>query len=105
MPSSSPRRDWHSSMIVPTNSLGASTVDVTTGSRTSRILPPGNSLGLVTRISVRSSIVTSYSTLGAVEISSRSNSRSSRSRTISRWSSPRNPTRKPNPSATEVSGS
>ncbi len=34
---------------------------------------------------------------------SRSNSRSSRSRMISRWSSPKNPQRKPKPSAAEVS--
>ena len=105
MPFISPRRDWHSSMTVPTNSLGVRIVALTTGSRTSLILPAGNSLGLVTRTSVRSSMVTSYSTFGAVEIRSRPNSRSSRSRTISRCNSPRKPTRKPKPSATDVSGS
>ena len=48
---------------------------------------------------------TRYTTFGAVEIRSRSNSRSRRSRTISKCSSPRNPHRNPNPSAAEVSGS
>ena len=42
---------------------------------------------------------------GAVVIRSRSNSRSSRSWTISMWSRPRKPQRKPKPSAAEVSGS
>ena len=32
MPPSSPRRDWHSSMIVPMNSLGVMIVVLTTGS-------------------------------------------------------------------------
>ncbi len=36
---------------------------------------------------------------------SRSDSRSNRSRTMSMWSRPRKPQRKPNPSATDVSGS
>jgi hypothetical protein len=35
-------------MIAPMNSLGARIVARTTGSRTSAILPSGNSLGLVT---------------------------------------------------------
>ena len=46
-------------MIAPMNSLGARIVARTIGSRTSAILPPGNSLGLVTTISLPSSIVTS----------------------------------------------
>ncbi len=45
-----PRRSWHSSMTVPMNSLGTRIVALTTGSRTSAILPPGNSDGLVTMI-------------------------------------------------------
>ena len=53
-----PRRDWHNSMTVPTNSLGVRIVAETTGSRTSRILPSGNSLGLVTVWTTRSSVVT-----------------------------------------------
>ena len=40
-------------------------------------------------------VSTRYSTLGAVTIRERSNSRSSRSCTISRWSMPRKPQRKP----------
>ena len=51
------------------------------------------------------STTTRYTTFGAVEIRSRSNSRSSRSREISMCSRPKNPQRNPNPSATEVSGS
>ncbi len=58
MPSREPRRAWHSSMIEPMNSLGASTVARTTGSCTSAILPSGNSLGLVTVCSVPSSMIT-----------------------------------------------
>ncbi len=59
MPSRVPRLPWQSSMIAPMNSLGARMVARTLGSRTSAILPPGNSLGLVTTISVPSSIATS----------------------------------------------
>src|SRR4028119_2213346 len=44
-----------------------------------------------------------YTTLGAVVMRSRSYSRVSRSWMISRWSSPRNPQRKPKPSAALVS--
>ncbi|SKU54720.1 Uncharacterised protein [Mycobacteroides abscessus subsp. abscessus] len=105
MPPSSPRRDWHSSMIEPMNSLGAITVVLTTGSNTDRILPSGQMDGLVTIISVLSSLTTRYTTLGAVEMRSRLNSRSRRSRVISMCSNPRKPQRNPKPSATEVSGS
>ncbi len=59
MPSRVPRRCWHSSMIAPMYSLGARIVARTTGSRTSAILPPGNSQGLVTVICLPSSMVTS----------------------------------------------
>ena len=48
MPSRVPRRPWHSSMTAPMCSLGVITVARTTGSKTSAILPSGNSLGLVT---------------------------------------------------------
>jgi hypothetical protein len=58
MPRRVPRRVWHSSMIAPMNSLGARTVARTTGSKTSSILPSGNSLGLVTVCSLPSSITT-----------------------------------------------
>ncbi len=58
MPRSVPRRCWHSSMIAPMNSVGASTVARTTGSKTSLILPSGNSLGLVTVTSLPSSRTT-----------------------------------------------
>ncbi|CFS38402.1 Uncharacterised protein [Mycobacterium tuberculosis] len=70
-----------------------------------RILPSGQSDGLVTRISVPSSLCTRYTTLGEVEIRSRPNSRSRRSRVISMCSRPKKPHRNPKPSATEVSGS
>ena len=49
--------------------------------------------------------VTRYSTFGVVASSSRSYSRSRRSRTMSMCSRPRNPQRKPKPSAWDVSGS
>ncbi len=58
MPSSTPRRLWHSSMIAPMCSLGDRTVALTTGSYTMPILPSGNSLGLVTRCSSPVSMTT-----------------------------------------------
>ena len=105
MPPSSPRRDWQSSMIVPMNSLGLMIVILTTGSYTVRTLPAGQTDGFVTIVSAPSSSTTRYTTFGEVEIRSRSNSRSSRSRLISMCKRPRKPQRKPNPSATDVSGS
>ena len=65
----------------------------------------GSSDGFDTTCSEPSVLVMWYSTDGAVEMSDRPNSRSSRSRTISMWSRPRKPQRKPKPSAPEVSGS
>ena len=65
----------------------------------------GMSVGLWSASTLPSVSVTSYSTLGIVASSSRSYSRSSRSRTMSMCSRPRKPQRKPNPSASEVSGS
>ena len=59
MPLMTPRRAWHSSMMAPTNSLGARMVAETIGSRTSAILPAGYSLGLVTWTTFLSSSVTS----------------------------------------------
>jgi hypothetical protein len=50
-------------------------------------------------------VVTWYTTPGAVAISARSNSRSSRACTMSACSRPRKPQRKPKPSASLVSGS
>ena len=76
------------------------------GSRISRIFDgSGMSVGLWTGTTSPPSSSTSTSTLGIVVISSRSYSRSSRSRTMSMWRRPRKPQRKPNPSASEVSGS
>ena len=63
------------------------------------------SAGEWTTSSLPSVSVTSYSTFGVVASSSRSYSRSSRSRTMSMWSRPRKPQRKPKPSAWLVSGS
>ena len=65
----------------------------------------GISDGFETSITEPSPLVMWYSTDGAVEISDRPNSRSRRSRTISMWSRPRKPHRKPKPSAPDVSGS
>ena len=59
MPRSVPRRDWHSSMIVPMYSDGARIVARTIGSRTSPTLPSGYSDGFVTTTSWPSSRVTS----------------------------------------------
>src|SRR5207247_4498375 len=50
-------------------------------------------------------VVTRYTTVGVVLMSSNPYSRSSRSWMISMWSNPRNPQRKPKPSASDVSGS
>ncbi len=58
MPDNCPRRPWHNSMIVPTNSDGAMIVHLATGSKTSLILPSGQSDGLVTTSSVPSSMCT-----------------------------------------------
>ena len=55
----------------------------TMGSKMVRDLPSGQSDGLVTICSAPSSMITRYTTLGAVEIRLRSNSRSRRSRVIS----------------------
>ena len=106
MPACVPRRSWQSSMICPMYSLGARIEARMYGSRTSAMRTgSGMSVGLWTGIIEPSVSVTSNSTDGIVAISSRSYSRSRRSRTMSMCSSPRNPQRKPNPSASEVSGS
>ena len=61
--------------------------------------------GLSTSCVSPSVVVTRYSTPGAVVTRSTSNSRSSRSCTISMCSRPRKPQRNPKPSAADVSGS
>ena len=106
MSTCTPRRSWQSSITAPTCSRGQRIVARMYGSRISSIVArSGMSAGECTRISLPSVSVISYSTLGVVASSSRSYSRSSRSRTMSMWSSPRKPQRKPNPSAWLVSGS
>ena len=45
MPTSTPRRPWQSSMIVPMWSLGEMIVALTMGSYTRAILPSGKSSG------------------------------------------------------------
>ena len=106
MPWCVPRRSWQSSMIWPMYSFGARIEARMYGSRTSAMRAgSGMSVGLWTGITAPSVSVTSNSTDGIVAISSRSYSRSSRSRTMSMCSRPRKPQRKPNPSASEVSGS
>ena len=62
------------------------------------------SAGLSTTSSVPSVRWIRYSTLGAVAMRARPNSRSRRSLTISMCSSPRKPHRNPKPSAPDVSG-
>jgi hypothetical protein len=90
----------------PTCSAGVRIIAVMTGSSIVSIRPgSGSFAGLSISCTTPSVVVTRYSTPGAVVTRSMSNSRSSRSCTISMWSSPRNPHRKPNPSATDVSGS
>ena len=105
MSTSSPRRDWQRSSTAPRYSFGVMTVANTTGSSTRSYVPgTGISAGLWTTVT-SSPLITWNSTFGAVAISSRSNSRSSRSFTMSMCSRPRNPARNPKPSACEVSGS
>ena len=90
----------------PTNSAGVRIIAVMTGSSIFSIRPASGSLaGLSISWTTPSVVVTRYSTPGAVVTRSMSNSRSSRSWTISMCSSPRKPQRKPNPSAADVSGS
>ena len=102
----SPRRVWHRSMSVPVYSVGVRMVAVRKGSSIhSSFCGSGISDGLWTSTTEPSVRWARYSTLGAVAMSDRSNSRSRRSRTISMCSRPRNPQRNPNPSAPEVSGS
>ena len=105
MSTCSPRRDSQMSSTVPTKSAGVMIVANTMGSSTMSYVPgTGISAGLCTT-STSSPRITRNSTFGAVAISSRSNSRSRRSFTMSMWSNPRNPHRNPKPSAIDVSGS
>ena len=102
----SPRRLWHRSIRVPVYSVGVRMVAVRNGSSIdSSFWGSGISDGLCTSTIDPSVKWARYSTLGAVAMSARSNSRSRRSRTISICRSPRNPHRNPKPSAAEVSGS
>ncbi len=90
----------------PTYSAGVRIIAVMTGSSMVAMLPASGSLdGLSISRTSPSVVVTRYSTPGAVVTRSMLNSRSSRSCTISMCSSPRNPHRKPKPSAADVSGS
>ncbi len=99
-----PRRSVASSITGPTKSFGTITDARMYGSSTSST-SLGISAGLCTSTTSPVRFVARYATVGAVMSRSRSNSRSSRSRTISMCSSPRKPQRNPNPSACEVSGS
>ena len=93
-------------MSVPTYSAGVISSSFTYGSSmNSRTLASGRSAGFATSITPPSLRCTRYTTLGAVVMSPRSYSRSSRSCTISMCSSPKNPHRKPNPIALLCSGS
>ena len=102
----SPRRLWHSSMTVPVYSVGVMMVADSMGSSMwSMRLASGSSVGLSTSSSDPSVRKARYSTLGAVAMRERLNSRSRRSRTISMCSRPRKPQRKPMPRAWDDSGS
>ncbi len=95
-----------SSMIAPTKSGGTRIVTLRYGS-SMRSSTPASGMSCGEWIASTSPFVrvTRYSTDGAVASRSRSNSRSSRSLTISMWSRPRNPQRNPKPSAWLLSGS
>ena len=69
----------------------------------SNVLTSGIWIGLSRSFSVPSFILSLYTTPGVVEMMSRLNSRRKRSCTISMWSSPKNPQRKPKPNAMELS--
>ena len=95
MSTCSPRRDSQMSSTVPTKSAGVMIVANTMGSSTMSYVPgTGISAGLCTT-STSSPRITRNSTFGAVAISSRSNSRSRRSFTMSMWSSPEEPAPEP----------
>ena len=102
----SPRRLVDSSISEPMYWLGVTRLSLTQGSSmTSMSVGFGSSAGLsTTTVAAAVGQLTWYSTDGAEAMRSRPNSRSSRSWTISMWSRPRNPQRKPKPSATELSG-
>src|SRR5262249_10715112 len=87
-------------------SCGTKMVVSMIGSRISSIFDgSGSFAGFSIGVTDPSRSMTSYTTVGAVVTSDISYSRSSRSCTISMCSRPRNPQRKPQPSACEVSGS
>ena len=91
---------------MPTYSVGVSIVTVTYGSSIdSTWFGGGIADGLSTTSTLPSVRLARYSTFGAVATRSMSYSRSRRSRTISMCRRPRNPQRKPKPSAPDVSGS
>ena len=101
-----PRLSWQSCITSPTYSGGEKISARTIGSSTcSMLVTGGNFVGL--SISNTSPVVvcTLYTTLGAVVTRSRSNSLSRRSWMISICNNPKKPHLKPNPKATEVSGS
>ncbi len=101
-----PRFSWHIFRIAPTCSDGVSIIAVMMGSSILSMRPASGSFeGLSISCTTPSVVVTRYRTPGAVVTRSMLNSRSSRSCTISMCSRPRNPHRKPKPSAADVSGS
>ena len=101
-----PRLSLHSSIIPPTYSEGTIILAETIGSSATDISSgEGYTAGLSIYDVIPSFVVILYITLGAVVTRSRLNSRSMRSSIISIWRSPRNPQRKPKPSAILVSGS
>ena len=103
----SPRRLVDSSISAPMYWLGVTTLSLTHGSSIDSMSDGlGSRAGLSTTTMPRPCCRwTWYSTDGAEAMRSSANSRSSRSWTISMWSSPRKPQRNPKPSATELSGS
>ena len=92
-------------MTVPTYSAGVMIVSRSSGSSMKSTFCCG---GISEGFEITSTLpfvkCATYPTDGLVAIIERLNSRSSRSRTISICNRPRKPQRKPNPSATDVSG-
>ena len=101
-----PRLLWHKSIIFPTYSFGVKIFAVTNGSSIYEISwAVGKSSGLYNSITSPVVLYTLYITDGAVVISPKSNSLSNLSSIISKCNSPKKPHLKPNPNATEFSGS
>ena len=102
---SSPRFDRHKVIIGPMKSEVVITLARIYGSSIWSIsVRSGKPDGLCTSVTMPFLSYTLYETLGTVVMTSISNSRPSLSWIISMWSRPKNPQRKPKPSAADDSG-